>query len=231
MSGTAVIIGAGPGLGMALARRFGNAGYALGLLARNAARLRDGASVLREAGIHAAAYPADALDAEGLRTALDSVTHDLGPIDVLVWAIGPGSTTITPAAQVTPERMLDQVALHVGGAVTATQQVLPTMLARGSGTVLLATGASSVIPIAALGDVGIAMAGLRNWALSLRAAVARSGVHVATVTIATLIASGHPDGDPDAVAERFLVLHRTPGRAEEVIGDLEEVRRLVATIG
>ncbi len=218
-----VVVGAGPGLGLALARRFGAEGHPVGLIARDGARLESDAATLRAAGIRATACPADVRDEAGLRAALDTA----GPVGVLIWAIGPGSAPITPAGEVTSERAFAQVALHVGGAVTAVGHVLPGMLARGAGTVLITTGASSVVPVPVLGDVGIAMAGLRNWALGLRAAVAGRGVHVATVTIATLLAAGHPVGDPDAVASRFLALARAPERAEEVVGDLDEVRRLV----
>ncbi|GAA0247887.1 SDR family NAD(P)-dependent oxidoreductase [Cryptosporangium japonicum] len=218
-----VIVGAGPGLGSALARRFGAEGYDVGLVARDRTRLETDAATLRAAGVAATAHPADVRDEAGLRAALDAA----GPIDVLIWAVGPGSAPIAPAGEVTAPGVIEQVALHVGGAVTAVRHVLPPMLTRGAGTVLIATGASSVVPIAVLGDVGIAMAGLRNWALGLRAAVAGQGVHVATVTIATLLAPGHPVGDPDAVAARFLALAGAPERAEEVIGDLDEVRRLV----
>lgn len=220
MSGTAVIIGAGPGLGVALARAFGGAGYPVGLVARNRARLEAAAGELGDATAH----PADVTDPTALRKALD----ELAPIDVLIWAIGPAGAPITPAGQVTPEAAAAQVALHVGGAITAVQHVLPAMTARGRGSILIATGASSVIPVPPLGDVGIAMAGLRNWTLGLRSAVAGTGVRVAAVTIATLIADGHPVGDPDAVAARFLALHRDPERAEEVVGDLEAVRALVS---
>jgi short-subunit dehydrogenase len=223
MSGRAVIIGAGPGLGIALAGAFGRAGYPIGLVARDAARLEAAATDLRDAGIEAAAHPADVTDPTALRRVLD----ELDPVDVLIWAIGPGGAPITPAAEVTPQAAAAQFALHVGGAVTAVRQVLPGMTARGEGSILIATGASSVIPVPPLGDVGIAMAGLRNWALGLRSAVADRGVRVATVTIATLLADGHPVGDPDAVAARFLALHQDPDRDEEVVGDLDEVLRLI----
>jgi short-subunit dehydrogenase len=187
-----VIIRAGPGLGTALAHRFGHRGHAIGLVARDSARLEVMATELRDAGIRVSSHPADVTDASTLCSALDAAARDFGPVEVLVWAIGPGSVPITPAADVTAESAAAQFSLHVGGAVTAVQHVLPGMIVRGSGSILLATGASSVVPVAVLGDVGIAMAGLRNWALALRTAVARSGVHVATVTIATLIAPGHP---------------------------------------
>lgn len=94
---------------------------------------------------------------------------------MLAFTPGPGGAGITPAADVTARTVAGRFALHVLGAVTAVRHVLPGMLARGTGTVLLTTGASSVVPIPALGDLGIAMAGLRNWALGLHAALAPSG--------------------------------------------------------
>lgn len=50
-------------------------------------------------------------------------------------------------------------------------------------------------------------------------------MHLAAVTIATLIRAG--DGDPDAIAARYVDLHERRDRAEEVVGDLDAVRRLV----
>jgi NAD(P)-dependent dehydrogenase (short-subunit alcohol dehydrogenase family) len=223
VGGTLAVVGAGPGLGVAIARRFGEHGFQTGLVARDGERLGREVAALPAAG----AYPADVTDGAALRTALDRLQAELGPIDVLAFTPGPGGAAITPAADVTPDTAAAQFALHVRGAVTAVRHVLPGMLAHGTGTVLLTTGASSVVPIPALGDVGIAMAGLRNWALGLHAALAPRGVFVATVTIATAIQAGGGEGDPDAIAARYLDLHERRDRAEEVIGDLDTVRRLV----
>ena len=227
MHKTLAVVGAGPGLGMAIARRFGRAGFRAGLVARDGERLGRAVAELAGRGVTAGAFPADVADVPALRIALDALQDELGPVDVLAFTPGPGGAAITPAPEVTPAAAADQFALHVLGAVTAVQHVLPGMLARGSGTLLLTTGASSVVPVPPLGDVGIAMAGLRNWALGLHATLAPRGVHVAAVTIATLIRAGDDEGDPDAIAARYLDLHERRDRAEEVVGDLDAVRRLV----
>jgi NAD(P)-dependent dehydrogenase (short-subunit alcohol dehydrogenase family) len=219
------VVGAGPGLGAAIVRRFGRQGFRAGLIARDPNRLGRVAAALQAAGLPARAYPADITDAARLRAALDGIQAELGPVDVLAFTPGPGGAAITQAAEVTPDAASAQFALHVLGAVTAVQHVLPGMLARGAGTVLLTTGASSVVPLPPLGDVGIAMAGLRNWALGLHPALAPRGVHVATVTIATAIRTGSGEGDPDTIAARYLDLHERRDRAEEVIGDIDAVRR------
>jgi NADP-dependent 3-hydroxy acid dehydrogenase YdfG len=225
MGGTLAVVGAGPGLGMAIARRFAGTGFRTGLVARDGDRLARAAASLPAAG----AYPADITDGAGLRAALDRMQAELGPIDVLAFTPGPDGAAITSAEDVSPGTVAAQFALHVLGAVTAVQHVLPGMLARATGTVLLTTGASAVVPMPVLGDVGIAMAGLRNWALGLHAALGSRGVHVATVTIATGIRADGGEGDPDAIAARYLDLHERRDRAEEVIGDLDAVRRLVNT--
>lgn len=212
------VVGAGPGLGMGVARAFDRAGFRIGLIARDASRLGVLASELRDA----VALPADILDREALVAALG----EFGDVDALVY--GPSPTgTITSAAESTAESVSAQLDLHVLGAVAAVGAVLPGMLARGSGTILLTTGASSAVPVPVLGNVGIAMAGLRNWAHALHIELAPKGVHVSTVTIATAIAAGG-DGDPDAIGARYFEQHERRDAAEIVVGDLDAVRRQFA---
>ncbi|MEU4393799.1 SDR family NAD(P)-dependent oxidoreductase [Kribbella sp. NPDC023855] len=228
MTGTVAVLGAGPGLGVAIARQFGRRGWRAGLVARSSARLTDEASVLRADGVAASAYAADLTDPDQVGAALDAMQIDLGPIDVLAYTPGPGGAAITTASDVSVDSASAQFSLHVLGAVSAVQHVLPAMLTRGTGTVLLTTGASSVIPVPALGNVGIAMAGLRNWALALHHELAPRGVHVATITIATGIRTGDGANDPDAIAAHYVDLHERRDRPEQVIGDLEAVRRLIS---
>lgn len=70
------------------------------------------------------------------------------------------------------------------GAVAAGRAVLPAMLERGSGTLLFTSGISAVHPPALLGNIGIAAAGLRNYALSLAETLAGRGVHVGPIAAA-----------------------------------------------
>ena len=62
------IVGAGPGLGLSLARRFGREDHRVALLARNRARLEQHVAALGGEGVDAAAHPADVLDRPGSRT-------------------------------------------------------------------------------------------------------------------------------------------------------------------
>ena len=163
MGRTLVVVGAGPGLGLGVARAFGRHGFRVGLIARDRSRLDALVADLAGSGISAAPFAADIRDRDALATALDAAGDTLGPVDVLEFSPSP-SGPITTAARTTVESMTAQFELTVLGAVTAVGRVLPGMRARGAGTLLLTTGVSSTIPAPFLANVGATMAGLRNWA-------------------------------------------------------------------
>ncbi|MBD0422737.1 SDR family NAD(P)-dependent oxidoreductase [Streptomyces sp. TRM S81-3] len=227
MAKTLVVVGAGPGLGMGVARAFGRHGFQVGLIARNKDTLHTLVGELTETGVTAAAFPADIRDREALVSALSDARETLGPVDVLEYSPSP-TGPITHAAQTTVASAAAQFELHVLGAVTAVEQVLPEMRARGKGTLLLTTGVSSTIAAPFLANVGLAMAGLRNWAHALHAELRPQGIHAATVTIASGIVPGDEVTDPDVIGARYYRLYQRRNRVEEVVGDLEAFRALVA---
>lgn len=224
---TLVVVGAGPGLGMGVARAFGLQGFQVGLIARTRRKLDTLVGELTGLGVTAAAFPADIRDRDALITALAAARDVLGPVDVLEYSPSP-TGSITHAAQSTVDSVTAQFELHVLGAVTAVGQVLPEMLERGAGTLLLTTGVSSTVPAPFLANVGMAMAGLRNWAHALHAELKPQGIYAGTVTIASGIVPGGGEADPDAIGARYYSMYRQRNRAEEVIGDLDDFRTLVA---
>src|SRR5215472_6565334 len=90
MSSTIAVVGAGPGLGRAIARRFGSAGHQVALVARNRDKLEAIAASLRGTGITAGVFPADVTDEPGLAAALSAAAGELGPIGVMSYS--PGAT-------------------------------------------------------------------------------------------------------------------------------------------
>lgn len=75
-------------------------------------------------------------------------------------------------------------------AIDTVGAVLPGMLERGAGGLLFAGGLSSVVPIPMIGNLAISSAALRNYALTLHAALAGRGVYAGTLTIGGLIERG-----------------------------------------
>lgn len=222
---TIAIVGAGTGLGLAIARRFGSEGFDVALISRNRGKLDALVAELAADGITAAGFPADVLDRPGLRAALTAAKERFGGIDVLEYS--PADASAGPLApvdirQATPENVQPQIEYYLYGAMTATDVVLPELLAAGAGTLLFTTGAGSLYPVARYGNVTAGGAALRNWALNLGEALSGTGVHVAHVAIALMIgdqapAPGYdflPAGD---IAPLYWDLHHTRAVHELVV--------------
>ena len=228
MSGTLAIVGAGPGLAMGIARVFGARGFRVGLIARSQAGLRARLGELSANGIEAAAAVADVRVPDQLRAGLDELVDRLGPVDVLEYGPDPRSAGVSDAMSTTAESATAQFELIVRGALVAAQHVLPHMVAQGHGALLMTTGVSSTIGMPMLGNVGIAMAGLRNWVHAVAPELGARGVYVGTVTIATTVGVAAGQADPDAVGRLYYDMYTRRDRTESVVGDVEQVRALVA---
>jgi NADP-dependent 3-hydroxy acid dehydrogenase YdfG len=217
------VVGAGPGLGLAIARRFGREGFQVALISRTQSKLDALAAELAAEGIEGAGFAGDVLDRPSLREALDAAAKRFGQIDVLEYSPAPsGAPDLAPAdvTQVSVENVQRQVEYYVYGGVTAAQAVLPGMLERGRGTLLFTTGASSLLVFPQMGNIGIGSAGLRNYVLALNAALADAGVYAAHVPLATWIGSGGPETQPDTIAEIYWELYTTRDQAERLYSTL-----------
>jgi NAD(P)-dependent dehydrogenase (short-subunit alcohol dehydrogenase family) len=210
------IVGAGPGVGAALARAFGRDGRPVGLVARDRQRLEQLAEGLRHEGIVARAFPADVRDRPGLTQALDEIDASLGPVEVMEYGPMPDMSSVRAATDVTPENLMDFMEFAVLGAVGAVQAVLPGMMSRGNGGLLFTTGFSAIGPMPRLGNLGIAMGALRTWVHSLYVQLAPSGVYAGSVCIGARVEPGG-EGDPDHIAGVYLDMYAKRDRFEELV--------------
>lgn len=204
MSKLAVIVGMGPGVSAAVARRFGREGYAVAAVARRAEALNEQVAALVAAGVKARGYTADAADPASLGAALARAAADGGAAEVLVY--NAAGVRYKPLAGLTAEELNADLRTSVGGALAAAQAVLPAMRAAGRGTLLFTGGGFAFEPMPALASLGAGKAALRNLAFSLHAELKDSGIHAATVTICGIVKAGTPF-DPDKIAESYWALH------------------------
>ncbi len=215
---TIAIVGAGPGMGLAIARLFGRNGFEVALVARTQSKLDELAAQLGEEGVEAAGFAADVMDRPTVVDAFARIKERFGAIDVLEYSPAPHTPVpgveMVDALSVTPENVQGQIEYYVYGAIAAVQQVLPDMLQVGRGTLMLTTGGSSYRPTVAMGNVGIGAAALRNWALSLHDAVKEKGIYVAHVPIGVWIGRQGPASEPDAIARVYWELHSKRDEAE-----------------
>ena len=216
---TIAIIGAGPGLGQATARRFGREGFSVALIARTQDNVDRLAAELTDEGITARGYAANARDPQALRAALDATAADLGPIEVLQYSPVPAKEFMKPVLETTAEDLVGPVEQSVYGPVTAVQHVLPGLRELGRGTVLFINGGSAVRPSGGVAGTSVAFAGQSAYGQMLHDALADQGIHVAQLIIPRGIGGGEPDHEPDALSDRIWSLHRDRGAFRSFVGE------------
>ena len=204
MSRVCAVVGVGPGIGLAVARRFAREGFGIGLLSRDLESAAGYAAAIDAAGGKAVAVAADAADPRALRSALDHLAATLGHPSVLIYNVS--SSHPGPPSAVDPTDLEADFRASVTGALIAVQHVLPAMRAAKSGTVLLTGGGLALSPSPGAASLSVGKAGLRSLALSFAAELEPVGIHVATVTVAGFVQPG-TRFDPDLIAEAYWRLH------------------------
>ena len=202
---TFLSIGSGPGMGLATAERFAKEGFQIVLSARDPAKTEKLADELRSKEYKAEVRTVDAGDPSSVAALIDNV-EKLGSIDVLHYnAAAIRKATLEEQPR---DTFVSDLAVNIGGALVASQAVVPLMSARGSGTILLTGGGLALEPSPEYLSLSIGKAGIRALALSLFESLKEKGIHVATVTVAALVSPGSKDAA--AVAEHFWQLHNQP---------------------
>jgi NADP-dependent 3-hydroxy acid dehydrogenase YdfG len=181
-----IIVGAGPGIGAATARRFAAAGYDVGLIARDSARVEKLASELTKGGTSVGYAIVDAGDDHALTHALGAMGEHNGRLDVLLHnavADRSGPVSAMTAADLQTVLRVESAAL-----ITSVQAVLPLLRIQHTGTVL-ATTRRGRLGASAVEDVVLRLAGELKG----------EGIHVATVAVS-------PGISEDLVAGAFTDL-------------------------
>ena len=204
---TIAIIGAGPGLGAAVARRFAAEGFRVALLSRSQEHVDALAAELTAGGVTAIGYAADVRDSDSLTRALHRAAEELGPIEVLQYSPVPQATFMKTVLESTVADLAGAVEFSIYGPVTAVRQVLPGMQTLGRGTVLFVNGGSAVRPNPSVAGTSIAFAGEGAYAAMLHTALAGQDIHVGQLIIPGGITVGHPTHDPDVLADRLWAMH------------------------
>lgn len=184
MSPVCAIIGAGEGLGRALASRFSSEEMDIALVSRSEA----GSAAAKAAALSARAsakvryYSADATVPITIEDALAAAARELGDIDVLIYNVRDAFTVIDPL-DMTYEALEGTFKLEVVGAFAAAKAVLPAMRKRGRGSIFFSSSTaafrgSGKLPLYAIGKFG-----LRALSQGLTRAYSKDGVHIVHVRL------------------------------------------------
>ena len=203
---TFLSIGAGPGMGFATAERFAKEGFQVVLASRSVAKTQELAERLTRKGYKADARRVDSSDPKGIAELVAEVEKQHGSIDVLHYnAASARKATLSEQPR---NSFNDDLAVNIGGALVAAQAVAPKMEEQGSGAILLTGGGFALAPSADFLSISIGKAGIRALAQALFEPFRDKGIHVATVTVCTLVSPQSKEAS--AVAEQFWHLYSQP---------------------
>jgi 2-hydroxycyclohexanecarboxyl-CoA dehydrogenase len=132
---TAMVTGAGRGIGQAIAEALAADGAAVAACDLDgAAAAKTAAGLAERHGGRAIGVPVDIADSAAVRAATSRVTSDLGPVDILV--NNAGIDVIEPFVDSTEETWDRIIAVNLRGTITVTRAVLDGMIERGSGRII-----------------------------------------------------------------------------------------------
>jgi short-subunit dehydrogenase len=179
MNGHVLITGASSGIGRALALEFALQGHPVGLVARRAEALETLAEEVRSAGGQAAVAAADVGSETALNAAVASLETALGPVEILVANAG-------ISRKVTASRLnLADLALVMDvnylGAVRAVAAVLPGMLERGRGQLVVVSSVAAFRGLPGSGAYSASKAAISNFWEALRGEVREAGIACTTI--------------------------------------------------
>src|SRR5471030_1095644 len=203
-----LLVGAGPGLGMAVARLFAVGGYRVTLVARSIDGLGDLAGRLSDTGAEIGTIQADASDPEGLGARITELYRGEDAPGVIIYNAVMGAPDQLLSSSIA--HLQAAYAVDVISAIVVAQVAAPAMKAAGFGTMIVTGGGFADHPISALATVSLGKAALRSAATMLGADLEPDGIRVATLTIAGQIVAG-TSFDPDRIAERYWEVVHSEG--------------------
>lgn len=199
-----IVVGAGPGLGLTIARRFARGGFDIALIGRNRDKLDLISEALVTEGYHARGFTADAGNEKQLESAFSQISAWNEDPGVLIY----NAAILVPddAASMTVATMMDAMSVNLGGAICSVNRVLPTMRKRGEGTILITGGGLALEPYPDWTALAAGKAALRSYTLSLHKALVPENIHAAVIAVCGIVKAGGYF-DPGRIAEQYWSLH------------------------
>jgi NAD(P)-dependent dehydrogenase (short-subunit alcohol dehydrogenase family) len=173
---TALVTGAGRGIGRAVAMSLANDGARIAVCARTASEVNDVCERINGAGGSALPIVADMSTHEGASTAAQTALNKLGEVHIVV--NNAGGSKPKSVAELTDEDWLEALSLNFLSAVRTISLIAPTMQTRGNGAIVNMASISGREPGKFVGPYSAAKAALINYSKLMSDFYAPSGVRV-----------------------------------------------------
>ncbi|MEO3388794.1 SDR family oxidoreductase [Mesorhizobium sp. CAU 1741] len=224
----AIVVGAGPGLGLALVRRFSRGGMKVGFVARRPAAVAAYQTQLDSEGLETEGFVADAGNPTAISQVVAILRDKYGEAEAVIY----NAAVIEPSRFATPsgideaqysaapgwkargdpvdfDYLMESFRTNVAGAHHLVREVAPGMIARGSGSILLTGGVLAFGPWIEWGVTSLGKAALRSLGHSLHKELTPHGVQVSTIAIHGTMAKDTPY-DHQRVADAYWEVHARP---------------------
>jgi 3-oxoacyl-[acyl-carrier protein] reductase len=212
---TALVTGAGQGIGRAIAEQLAAAGADVVVNDYYAERAEGSAAAIRDRGGAARAVPFDVADLVQVRAAVDAT----GPFTVLVNNAGnsgpTGWTDVVPFAETDPAEWPATLGVNLYGVLHCVHSVLPGMIRAGWGRIVTIVSDAGRVGEPDLAVYGAAKAAAAGLTRSVAREVGRHGITANNVSLATVRPPDEPD-PPDAAARLRKYVVRRFGTPDEV---------------
>jgi len=220
------IVGAGEGLGRALAAKFASHGFDIALVSRSEkhSTVAAEAATNANANVRVQFLAADGTRPATIEKAFATIATQMGEIEVLIYNAR-GSFASREPLELTYEELEDNYRLEVVGALASAKSVLPAMRERGKGSVFFSSATAAYRGSATHALYAIGKFGLRALSQSLAKAYSKDGVHIVHVRLdcdldMPLMREIYGDefdssqmANTDDVAESYWWVHQQPRSA------------------
>lgn len=182
---TALITGAGKGIGRAVAQALANEGVHIGLVARTEKDLQAVAAEVTALGVKAAMAVADVSDIDSVNAAVVKIRQELGAIDILI--NNAGTAAFGKFLELTPEQWENQVKVNLFGVYYVTRAVLPEMIERQTGDIVNVSSTAGLKGAPVTSAYSASKFGLMGLTDSLMQEVRKHNIRVTALTPSTVV--------------------------------------------
>jgi NADP-dependent 3-hydroxy acid dehydrogenase YdfG len=177
---TAIVTGAGRGIGRAVALALAAEGSAVALAARSRRELADVAAEVRDRGGRALAVPTDVTSPEAVDALVEQTVAELGAVDLLVTAAGVAS--FGPLAGTKPADWEPMLAVNLRGVMLCCRAVLPPMVRQRRGSIINVASIAARRPIPGAAVYAATKAGVVAFSRVLADELRADGVRVGVIS-------------------------------------------------
>lgn len=200
----ALVTGAGKGIGKAVALALAAEGVHMGLLARSESDLQQVAGAAAAKGVKVSVAVADITDIHAVNAAVEKVTRELGPIDILI--NNAGTAAFGGFLQLEPAQWENIIKVNLMGVYYTTRAVLPQMIDRKTGDIVNISSTAGQRGAAATSAYSASKFAVLGLTESLMQEVRKHNIRVTALTpstVATDLAKelNLTDGNPEKVMQ------------------------------